>query len=157
MEWGVLVRGNWTSNALTAQYLSLTPYIASFQQTLDRLGWVASSVTAGSVKMGLYMDNGDTPVGGALIVGSAAVAALANQKNELTIVDSQIDPGLYWLAQLAQTGINASKYYIDEPGHLGGTLCSYGDGIGSDDLPAICPDVTENQTKIMYARIASVP
>ncbi|GAJ06618.1 unnamed protein product, partial [marine sediment metagenome] len=74
------------------------PFKVEFTVTLDRIGWIQGTL-AGNCRGGIYRDNGDTPVGGALIVDSGllAVPAGAQRKKEIPIVSTRLTPGLYWV------------------------------------------------------------
>lgn len=162
MEWAELCKfaESGADLTLTAQRIYFQPYIARFQQTINDIGWINANPVQGNVKVGVYDDNGDTPVGGALLQGSAAIAqAGANQKQEGALTSAlQVDPGLYWLAILAQAGLQGA--YTTPWWRLayGGTLRMYRADIASDDLPATAPSVTEdNDVPTMYALVSAVP
>jgi hypothetical protein len=102
---------------------------------------------------------GDTPVGGAVVVQSASIAKSGTSRaQEFTIVDTQLLPGLYWVA--VRSSEATSKYTRHDLVNwiTGGTLIPrYYDaayGVLTDPCPAVnalteCPGI--------YVRIKSIP
>lgn len=157
MNWCIL-KGGTNSLTLTAQRLYATPYQATFRQTLDRIGWCNLDVAQGNVKLAIYEDNGDTPVGGALIVGSASIAVAGIQrKQEATIADTQLDPGLYWLILLALAGLQPNIMRPNSPVRAFGTLFGVVANIASDNLPDPAPAMSQEEIPTLYVRVKSVP
>jgi hypothetical protein len=123
--------------------------------TIDRLGTYLP-VGAGNIRMGLYRDNGDTPVGGALIVETASVAAVNGQKNELVIPDTQLLGGLYWGSfQNDDALVQAHLPY--QSCRLGGALhcLMYAQAYGAFTNP--CPAAADWDGVAMYLRVKSIP
>lgn len=99
------VAGSWypslytasVANTPTTGQLSAVPFIVTAQHTFTALGVQCTTLgTAPVVRMGIYADNGGTPVGGALVLdaGTVAVGAIGN----VTIaINEPLAPGLYWL------------------------------------------------------------
>lgn len=159
MIWGVLSLGDLIAAGSSARFIYLQPIIIEYLLSIDRIGWM-NGAAAGSVKVGIYQDNGDTPDGGALIVGSVAVACAGNiQKQEQTIATTQLTPGLYWLVLLPQGVTNVNCFAGDTCMGAGGTLSQYYLNIASDNLPDPCPTglTAAGNLPILYARVASVP
>jgi hypothetical protein len=138
----------------------MAPIQISVTLTIDRIAVIWGGTTAGNARIALYRDNGDTPVGGALVVQSASIAkAGTTRKQEFTIAATQLTPGLYWIA--IQSDENTSKFErIDLAYEAGGTLTGYyytlgGYGVFTNPCPAsaataaICPGG--------YVRVASIP
>lgn len=132
-----------------------------FNVTTDRLIYMQRFVAAGNFNMGIYRDNGDTPVGGALVVnlGPTAVAAGASQKKE-TAAAAILTAGLYWFCYVQDSATATVIRRMNNPFiSAGGTLNTY-----YYDLPATlvltdpCPAVTEIAwNPVMGVRVASAP
>jgi len=77
----------------------LIPLEVPVTLTTDAI-WVAYlDPSVGNCRAAIYADNGETPVGGALIVESASVAKGGIwSSQDITIADIELNPGLYWLA-----------------------------------------------------------
>jgi len=158
--WGLLQTRRTSVVTATAQTLYLIPIDIPVRLTIDKIGWVNSTVTTGNLKVGIYPDNGDTPDGSALTVVSASIAAAGNtQKQEGTIADTQLTPGLYWLALLPLAGANFSLKGGEQPTEDGGTIQPKSKAIASDTMPATCPTgLSDGYGKpLMFIRVKSVP
>jgi len=79
-----------------ADNVKLCPLAIPWTMTVDRICLPIRN-SAGNIRCAIYRDNGGLPDGGALIVESASVAVAVN-KLEVTIADTLLTPGLYWLA-----------------------------------------------------------
>lgn len=145
--------------AVSTGIVSLTPIQIPFGMTLDRLGFICVNVAAGNSRLGIYYDNGDLPDGGALIVETASVAVVVNQKNELIIADTSVPPGLYWLAsQFDNVACNYYPHLADQC--RGGTLQTrrYNQAYGAFTDP--CPAtilLSGDFSPWQFTRVASVP
>ena len=137
--------------------VSLEPLQLFFPATLEALGaHIRASAPGQNMRMGLYHDNGDTPVGGALIVESASVATGAGRgKYEVAIANTTLPAGLYWMA-IQSDGID-TFVTIQADESKGGTLeaRSYNLAYGAFTDP--CPATLWSDTPAMYAIVASVP
>jgi len=115
---------------------------------VSKLGW-SISVQAGNMRTGIYRDNGDTPVGGALLIDNGAVACAAgNQKQEVNCVIT-LEPGLYWLAMV----LDAAPRLLGSQGWLlGGTLLKGRVAFAYGALPNPYPAgfVADLDTPFMY-------
>lgn len=140
------------------EYCLLVPLIVPYLMTVDRIGWINTTPSAGNMRACLYMDNGDIPQGGALIVESASVASPgANRKMEVTIADTQLTPALYWIAMQTSAWDDEIANNIDDQS-LGGTLQGYGFDIAYAAFPDPCPVVAvEAFVWWAYVRVKSVP
>lgn len=133
------------------------PLEVPFTMTADRIGYRIASTCAGNIRVGIYADNGDTPVGAVLIVQSASVAKPGiNQYHEVTIPDTQLRPGLYWLAIQSDevtTEVDMSWF----AGSSGITLRAgfYDHAYGAFTSP--CPALFYSQTVSLYLRVKSMP
>ena len=109
--------------------------------------------------MGIYADNGDTPVGGSLLEESGSTVAAAARKNELTIASLQLDPGLYWLAFQESNSACDTVGADTIPAYArGGTLQSVTYNLIFGAFTDPCPVVADNNTMpALYVRVASVP
>lgn len=148
------------SNILTAQDIYFAPLEVEYTITVEAIGFSVTTANGGSVKVAIYEDNGDTPAGGALIVGSGGVALAGNnRKQEIAITSTQLTPGLYWLSLLSLAGAQGTLRCHPWPtASTGGTLQSKQSANGSDNLPDPAPGVgNDNLAPIMYVLVESVP
>jgi len=84
---------------MTANRCYLMPIQVPIRLTVDRICIPWAGTVAGNIRAGIYKDNGETPEGGDLLVESASVAKSGtNRLQEITITDTQLDAGLYWVA-----------------------------------------------------------
>lgn len=138
-------------------YIGFVPMQVPFTMTLDRIGYVCGAAPSGNARCAIYHDNGDMPDGGALIVETASVAMVA-RKNELTIADTQLTPGLYWLAY---QGDDVPTIFGPHTSQCpGGTLfCRSADGgIGYGAFPDPAPaTVDDTEVAWQFVRVKSVP
>jgi len=114
---------------------------------------------AGNVIVGIYADNTDTPVGGAVIIESASTAKTGtNRQMEVAITETLLTKGLYWLAiesDEATTILQKSSGYWC----AGGTLKSHtyeragGYGALTDPCPAT---TTDSVSLIVDLRVSKV-
>ena len=76
----------------------LCPLIVEHPITIDRIVCGVENAV-GDIRLGIYDSDGDAPDTEALLAESAAVLAVANEKNELAIVPAtlDLDPDTYWL------------------------------------------------------------
>lgn len=114
----------------------------------------------GNCIVGIYKDGTvvDIPDGGALVVESASVAkAGVNQKQLITIADTVLEPGLYWLAyesDEATTIITSERsVFLVDPSH-----CYYDRGGGYGALTNPCPVTTRGHylCPFMLLRVKSI-
>jgi len=157
MLWGIFDDAFYEA-AIDPLFLVVTPINIPFRLTVDRIGWVNGDTPAGSVKVGIYNDNGDTPAGGSLVVGSASIAqAGASQKQEGTIADTVLTPGLYWLAILITSDPDTPDLWLTFA-NGGGTLRTYGYINPDTNLPDPYPSegYFEMDGPLMYIRVKSV-
>lgn len=135
----------------------LVPIQVSFTLTIDRLA-VIIRTAVGNIRLCLYEDNGDVPDGGSLVRQSASVAAAAD-KQEVTIADAQLTPGLYWGGIQSDSTTAKAYFYISamaQGGTLLGRLFDVAGGYGA--VPDPCPVTsTTNTAPVMFLRVASTP
>lgn len=153
----------WENRTITCSVnvVHLRPVQVGVTSTIDRLGFISRGNAAGNVKMGLYDDNGDTPVGGALLVPATAHALAGNtwQKHEVVLASSiQLTEGLYWIAWNHDTAGDDFRA-PDASVHLGGTLiCRSFNLAYANAFPDPCPAVvTYDELPTMFMRVASTP
>lgn len=145
------------SHVMTANEVDMVPAQVPFLRTADRLGFIVHAAGTGNVRVGIYRDNGDTPVGGELVVQSASVAVIAGgQKQEVVIVDTILIPGLYWFAIVNDTGdADLARPEVNWRAVVGGTLIPrkytvvYANGL-TDPCPAV---TIEGEITSMFARV----
>lgn len=149
------------ANTMTTARVYLMPVQVLFLSTVDRICVICAAVSAGNMTVGIYEDNGGTPVGGALVVESASLAKPGNFRHvEYTIADTQLVPGLYWVAVESD---EATTILIDVE-MFGGLIGrpiephTYDRAGGYGPLTDPCP-ATANpaHAPLMYLRVASVP
>lgn len=88
---------------LTADRVQLLPIEIPFRVTVNAIVIVWESPVVGNVRAGIYRDGSPAlqPAGGSLIVQSGSVAKTGTwRKQEITIADTPLNPGLYWIAVL---------------------------------------------------------
>jgi hypothetical protein len=156
-----------TGQALTQNYFTyLVPINIPCLLTIDRLGivWEDPAPVTSSFKMALYRDNGDTPSGGALVVGTPVGLAIAgtNRKQEITVADTQVTPGLYWLAVITDVGGSVTEAMrTANPEGTGGTLFMWRAVTDYATFPPDpCPVAISQEgvgPMLMYVRVKSVP
>jgi len=130
---------------VTTARVYLIPIEVLVRCTVDRIMvHQYEGTVAGNCRVGIYKDGTtpDLPDGGALVVESASVAkAGINQKQLITIADTVLEPGLYWLAYESDenTTIISSERGIFgiDPGHR-----YYDRGGGYGALTNPCPATT---------------
>jgi len=149
----------------------LIPVQVPFRLTVDRLGivWEAIAID-GNIILGIYADNGDTPVGGAVIAETASTpnsgsAGGGYTTQEIAITDLQLEPDLYWFA--SEHSVINNYYGIGGSAALAGTLVGgngtlagyyYNRGGGYGALTNPCPAVTIfKDVAYQFARVKSVP
>lgn len=136
----------------------LIPVEVERKMTIDRICVPLSFPAAGNIRVGVYADNGDTPVGAALIVESASVAKTQNRQ-EVVIADTTLEAGLYWFGVQSDEGTTVLISESDSFA-IGGTLQGHFydrvGGYGAFTTP--CPGVGEFEkaTVILSARIKSL-
>lgn len=137
----------------------LHPINIPFTCTVDRIIYWIATPSAGNVRAGIYPDNGDTPAGSSPLVQSASVAKpAAYNQHAVTIADTQLTPGLHWLALHGDE--LTTVLYMDNVAPLpGGPMIGYYFDQAYGVLPDPCPAVTRVPTALpfMYVRVASVP
>lgn len=137
----------------------LVPIQVPFTLTIDTLGTIARN-TGFNIRMAIYDDNGDTPVGGALLGETGIINVAATGKVEGAITSVQLTPGLYWLAIQGDDTLGQIYRHATDA-YQGGTLLAYrfenagGFAAFEDPCPATATDTTGPGT--MYALVASVP
>jgi len=91
---------------LPANQLRLWILQVEFTVTVNRLVCMIGDVGAGgNIRLGIYQGSGSlTPYNQPLLAETAAIAAIAFNRNELAIANLQLTPGLYWTAIIASTG-----------------------------------------------------
>lgn len=140
--------------------IMLMPLQVPYTITVDRIGLIPR-VQNGNIEVGIYADNGDTPVGGARLVTSGIVACpAAGQKQEITIADYELTAELYWLAlwRSSATVVFAMSGAALAASFLGGTLYTHAIWAGGGGLPDTCPATEDTgASDAMYVRVKSVP
>ena len=156
--WDLFIVRGWAAMASPANWASIVPFQAEYAVTIDRIFHHNDTVSAGNFRAGIYADNGDTPVGGALLAESAAVATTGvNQKQEVPIPPLSLPAGLYWLAH--QKDDDADRLYIHPQAEsAGGTLIgrAYALAFGPFTNPCPAAPITNSPTQL-GVRVASVP
>jgi hypothetical protein len=112
--------------------------------------------------VGIYRDNGDTPVGGAVVVQSASIAKSGtNRTQEFTVATTSLQPGLYWIALVSDENTTKFDRYGVSEFFTGGTFFAayYDRGGGYGALTDPCPAITALTSMALHAfvRVASVP
>lgn len=86
-----------------------SPVQIVFRVVVDEIIFHVTGTAAGNVIVGIYKDNGDTPIGGKLLVQSAStsIAGLSTRVNAIAITPTVLDAGLYWIALANDTNITS--------------------------------------------------
>jgi hypothetical protein len=139
--------------------IDAVPINIPFTMTVDRILIVLQGA-AGNGILGIYRDNGFTPVGGALVVQSASTA-LADGSNYLVIASTRLTPSLYWIALTNDVGIGNIFHVNNWRMGQGGRLfwCDVNMGV-YNPLPDPCPVLNLNASSNFFSawlRIASIP
>jgi hypothetical protein len=130
--------------------------------TINKIGIQWGSVSAGNARVGIYRDNGGTPVGGAVVVQSASIAkSAAFLGQEFAIATTKLTKGLYWIA--VESDEATSKFYrcgtafFDPPAFNATGYYDRGGGYGVLTDP--CPAVTASNANVPFAYVIvySVP
>lgn len=132
----------------------LTPIQVINRATIDRLGVIVRTA-AGNHRLALYEDNGDLPDGGARVVQTASVAAVVNRQ-EIAIADTELAPGLYWLAHQN----DGAGLWIEGPNvmfYTGGTLQGRRLNMAYGAFPDPCPVTIYGEGIYGFLRVASTP
>lgn len=149
---------NFSLTVVTAR-VYLTPIQVPVRMTVEAIAAAMVGTSAGNRIAGIYKDNGNTPVGGALVVESASDAKVGTyQRDEISIADTQVEPGIYWLAYESDEA--TSILMSDAAGFtVGGTLqnCYYDRGGGYGALTNPCPAITNTSLcPVLFLRVDSV-
>lgn len=148
-----IFEGNLSSTTFVTDRVYLLPIQILFPMAVDRCILQYAAIAAGNIRAGIYRDNGDTPVGGALIVESAGIPKIGiNQKHEVPIADTILLPGLYWMAFVSDE--NLSTYWLVQPvWRSGGTLTSHEYALGAfGPLDDPCP-ATATEGNVPYCAL----
>jgi len=127
------------STTMVANRVYLNPVVIPRALVVDQIVPTWSGVAAGNVRVGLFKDNGNTPVGGALIVESASTAKSGtNRKQEISIAETILTKSIVWVfvySDEATTQVVCGSKLAS----LEGTLqpCYFNQAYGA--LPAVCP------------------
>jgi hypothetical protein len=128
-----------TTAAFTAGRVYMSPIYIPMLLRARKIGFVIDSVNA-NFTVGLYQDNGSTPVGGTLIVQSASTAGAGTfTRMENTIADTYLEEGLYWIAIEADAAAVCLRGSGDT--YVGGSYVGsyYDRGGGYGTLTTPCP------------------
>ncbi len=145
----------------TAARVFMTPFWLARSVVVSRMSCQVTTVGgAGTfLRLGLYLDNGSTPAGGALIVDSGNIAADVLGIRTFTLTTPVfIEAGIIWAALETQDGIVVFNRYSGQPGfaevgseRLSGGRYDRGGGFGALTDP--CPAVTSDAATNFLARL----
>lgn len=142
---------------LNAAYVERPMTFSRIDTAIQVLGGVGTHL-----RLGLYADNGGTPVGGALLFDSGDIAADSNAKKDTPISPGVAVPmGLVWAAletndaTIKFAAHNNNSTWTDQ-GTEALNSCFFNQVYGA--LPNPCPAVTINEFNrwIFYLRIAAI-
>lgn len=101
-----------TTTALPLNELRAVPYRLEMATSFDRIAVEISTAAAGSaVRLGIYADNGRA-YPGALVLDAGSVAADTVGIKALIIAQA-LNPGVYWIAAVAQTAGCSVRSYVE--------------------------------------------
>lgn len=134
----------------------LTPIEVPVRMTFDAIVVELGTTFAGNMRLAIYRDNGDTPVGGALIYETASEAKIGTGKNEIVMPNLTLEPGLYWLA--FQSDENTTNMVVEPASFCqGGTLQTYYYALGGYGVfTNPCPAVIVGTAAVVWLRVASI-
>jgi len=139
----------------TAGRCFLQPLIIEYPRTIDGVIVDIQNVCAGNHRVGIYRDNGDTPVGGALVAQSGSVAKAGVWTTALIPLAAALARGLYWIGIMSDevlteyTRLNNSWNAAVLP------RCYYDQAYGAFANP--CPAITViGSMPNLATRVASV-
>lgn len=147
-------------NPVVAQ-VYIRPFQLEYPMTLDRIG-MRHGTANGNFRAAIYADNGDTPVGGALLVESASIA-VAWGVQEIPIGPISLPAGLYWRPVMYDDATDAvlrcsTTTLIDQFGTLGMHEYLRGGGVyGAFVDPCPATVIEDTHPFVGYLRVASVP
>lgn len=140
---------------LTANTVYIVPMEVPYRCVVDRIVVAYYGPVAGNIRACIYRDNGETPVGGALIVESASVAKTGTvRKQEITIADTLLRPGLYWLA--INTDESTTNIIHIWPWNLGGTLICYTYALAYGAFTNPCPAAAGGAAPMATLRVRNI-
>ena len=95
------------------------PIVVTQEHTFTTIGlWCTAGGTSSVTRLGIYSDNGGTPVGGALLLDAGT--ATASTGAALTKAISQsLAPGVYWLVAVVNTTSGAPTFNADTSARQG--------------------------------------
>jgi len=149
----------YTNLTLTANRVYLMPIEVPVRMSVDAILVFYKGTVAGNIRAAIYKDNGEIPSGGALVVESASVAKSGTwRKQEISIAETQLEPGLYWLAIQSDESTtivcNESNAFVRY-----GTLRSYVYDLGAyGAFTDPCPAVSDasQQNPALWLRVSSI-
>jgi len=153
----------WPNYAQSADVLTITPTVGQLHaypivvtatHTYVALGlFSVAPGTTGIMRVGIYADNGGTPVGGALVLDAGTIAIVINGNTKA--ISQSLAPGVYWLVTVSQqtggigptfagdVGSPNSPVFGSSNNHVGATgaggFLSTSTAFGSGTLPGTFP------------------
>lgn len=152
-----VVYGNVTPN--TAR-VYLTPIEVPFTVTVEAISICYGAFCAGNIKGGIYADNGDTPVGGALLqIASSVAKAGANLRQDIALdAVLRLTPGLYWAAVVSDENLTQLPYSMWGGAGSPTPTTEYYDLVAyANPLTNPCPATNPSGGPILYLRVSSIP
>lgn len=133
----------------------LNPIAIPFKVVVDRILVHYRSPVAGNIQVAIYNDNGDTPVGGSLLISSASVAKTGTfRRHEIAIADTTLNPGLYWGAIQSDENTTVTRRELDP---VASTLQGhYYDPVGYV-FTNPCPATANGSVALYWLRVKSLP
>lgn len=137
-----------STGAMTANLLEAIPIFIRRPITIDKLAiqTTGAATAGGVVRFGIYANQAATDAPGGLLYASSTVAVDSGTgTREATSVAMHLDPGLWWLAVVAQTAaptirqITGSPLTIPDTG-LATTFASEGFGYQQTSVSGALPD-----------------
>lgn len=121
------VNSDGTATLMTANSMTAMPIVVGAPHTFTAIAIDFTIVgTAGSVvRLGVYADNGGTPVGGALVQDCGTVIGTGLGTVSI-VVNNALAPGLYWLVAVGQGGPVTQPTTITPPGTYGMQIGIFG-------------------------------
>lgn len=151
---------SFTGSSATRGMVYLLPFEVPQRMTINKfsLPIVTGGGSGYSTRAALYLDNGDTPVGGSKVADSGNVGVNALTSGTFAY---NANPGMYWLAITFST--NAVQYAraasLQSVTSFCGASFSYASGFSgslytkSTALPSTCPAVTIPVSTAQYSAV----
>lgn len=98
-SFGTVGNGATTTGASALDVMYARPFLVPVRRAFDRIGVNCTTGGTGTIRFGIYADDGGQP--GSLLLDAGTVTSTGTGAKEVTISQT-LDPGVWWLATVAQ-------------------------------------------------------